>query len=90
MTAIRKSEGRFVETEVDGEVVIMNLDTGNFFALEETGLAIWRLIDGNIDRESLVARLAEQFGETADAIREEIYAFLQSLKDAGLIESGGD
>ena len=43
---IRKAIGKFVETELDGEVVVMNVDTGRFHVLKETGLAVWRLIDG--------------------------------------------
>lgn len=85
MTMIRKREDQFVETEVDGEVVVMNTATGNFFALEASGLAIWRAIDGAAGRDEIVAGLAHDYGESESAIAADVDAFLDRLNDAGLI-----
>ncbi|WP_066559632.1 PqqD family protein [Croceicoccus bisphenolivorans] len=86
MTTITKCEGSFVETEVDGELVLMNTATGNFYSLEDSGLAIWRTIDGNRGRADIVNTLAREFDETPEAIAADVDAFLASLADAGLIE----
>jgi len=86
MTVICKIPGRFVETEVDGEVVVMDTSSGRFYALEATGLAIWRAIDGKTGRDSLVADLAERFGECVDIVGADVDAFLATLRDAGLVE----
>lgn len=86
MTTIRKREDQFVETEVDGEVVVMNTATGNFYALEASGLAIWRAIDGTAGREAIVADLAREYGESESAIAADVDAFLEHLDGAGLIK----
>lgn len=85
MTPIRKREDQFVETEVDGEVVVMNTATGNFYSLEASGLAVWRAIDGAAGRDEIVAGLAREYGESESAIATDIDAFLDHLDDAGLI-----
>ena len=84
--AIRKTNGRFNETMIDGEIVAMNLDNGDFFSLTETGKEIWELIDGQCDREAIVAALAESYGAERLTIETDVDAFLAQLRDAGLVE----
>ena len=87
MTIYRKCEGRFVETEVDGELVLMNMATGHFFALEESALAIWRAIDGQRDLAAIVVDVAEQYGTDAATVASDSGEFLADLVQAGLIEA---
>ncbi|MDR7100881.1 HPr-rel-A system PqqD family peptide chaperone [Croceicoccus sp. BE223] len=87
MTIYRKCEGRYVETEVDGELVLMNTATGRFFALEDSALAIWRAIDGNRDLATIADELAERFGTDAATVASDSGEFLADLVAAGLVEA---
>lgn len=89
MTIYQKCEGRYVETEVDGELVLMNMATGRFFALEDSGLAIWRAIDGERDVAAIAAELAGQFGTDAATVVSDSDEFLANLVEAGLVEAHG-
>lgn len=84
---ISKCEGSFVETEVDGEVVLMNVENGLFYSLDGTGLAIWRSIDGTRDEAGIVALLAPNFDESETQIANHVRDFIASLADAGLVET---
>lgn len=84
--AIRKTKGRFNETMIDGEIVAMNLDNGDFFSLTQTGKEIWELIDQLSDREAIIARLADTYGTARSTIEADVDAFLAQLRGAGLIE----
>ena len=86
MTAIRKTDNRFVETEVDGELVLMNTDSGTFYSLDGTGLAIWRAIDGTRNRDTIVSTLAADFDAPVETIAPDVDAFLSTLREAGLLE----
>lgn len=88
MTMIRKCDGQFVETEVDGEVVLMNTATGTFYSLEDSGLAIWKSINGQRGRDAIVDALAADFDADRSAIADDVDAFLATLAGAGLIEVG--
>ena len=88
MTAIAKLTDRFTETEIDDEIVVMKLDSGDFFSITGTGCAIWRLIDGARDRVALVAALLAEFPDGADAIAGDVDAFLRTLQDEGLLAAG--
>lgn len=83
---ISKQAGTFVETEIDDEVVLMDLATGNFFSLAGTSLDVWRLVDGTRSADEIAASLAEDYGTPVDVVGPDVAAFLEELRAAGLIE----
>lgn len=80
-----KAADHFSETEIDDEVVVMSLSSGDFFSLTGTARAIWQLIDGTRDIDTLVAELATGFAADPATVRSDIEAFLTDLRQAGLL-----
>lgn len=87
-SALVKRADRFVETEIDGEMVVMELETGDFFSLSGSALSIWQLIDGTRDRASLAAAVAAEYQIAEAQLAGEIDAFVAELKAAKLVEGG--
>lgn len=85
MTAIRKLSTNFVETELDGEGVLMNLASGEFFALRDSSLAIWKAIDGERTAHDIASILARAYAGNPATISQDVALFLTQLKDAGFI-----
>ena len=85
MSALAKDPARFVETAIEDEVVVMRLADGDFFSMEGTARAIWRLIDGTRDRDAILAALREAYDAPADTLAAELDGFLAELREAGLI-----
>ena len=83
---IRKATSRFAETALDDEVVLMNTQSGEFFALKGTGLAIWNLIDGKRDQTAICAVLAERFEVAPDQCHTDVAEFVAQLAKAGFVE----
>jgi pyrroloquinoline quinone biosynthesis protein D len=82
---LRKTEGAYSETMIDEEVVVMSLESGDFFSLTGTAQAIWMLIDGSRTREMLLADLAAKFDCDPADITSDVNAFLAQLSAAGLL-----
>lgn len=82
----RKIADNFIETELDGELVLLNLQSGRFHALKDTGLAIWRLLDGKNDVSAIRQSMAERYNIDEAACRDKVSAFLQTLTAAGFVE----
>ena len=87
MTALSKRSNRFSETSIDDEVVVMRLDSGEFFSLSGTGAAIWRLIDGTRDRKALLASLAAAYQASEAEMAADVDDFIAQLKEFGLIDA---
>ena len=85
MTILSKQTGRFSETDIDNEIVVMRLDNGEFFSLSGTSAAIWRLIDGSRDRRALVAALTADYDAEESEIAADVDALLVQLRDTGLL-----
>lgn len=89
MTArLVKQRDRFSETMVDGEVVLLNLDDGTFFSLTGTAAAIWALIDGERNRDAMLAELAAGYEAEVETIAPQLDAFVTQLKVAGFVTLG--
>lgn len=88
MTFFIKQTGRFTETEIDDEIVVMHLGTGEFFSLTGTAAAIWRLIDGTRNRSGLLTALAAAFDGQEEQIATDVDEMLLKLKSLELIAVG--
>jgi hypothetical protein len=88
MAAIRKAFDRFIETDIDEEVIIMRQDNGELLSLTETAATIWRLIDGSRDRAALVGALAKTFASDKSVIEADVDEFLLRLRETGFLADG--
>ena len=88
MIAVRKLSANFTEAAIDDEIILMRLDNGDLLSLTDAGAAVWRLIDGERDRASLVTALAQEYAADEAQIAMDLAELLQQLKDAGLIAEG--
>lgn len=88
MTGIlNKCPDRFVETEIDDEIVVMDLESGNFFSLKDTALDIWRLVDGTRSSADIAAELANDYDVAEGELADDVAAFLDKALTAGLLEA---
>lgn len=84
--AIVKNPARFVETPIDDEIVVMQLDSGDFFSLSGSARAIWEAIDGTRDEASICTALADEFPEAPrDELAADVTDFVARLRAAGLL-----
>ncbi len=72
--------------KVDGEAVLINVDTTYYYSLNRTGTIIWELLlKESHDAEEIVSFVAERFRAEADKVREDVQALLGQLRDEGLV-----
>jgi hypothetical protein len=76
---------------IDGEVVIVNLDSGAYYAFDGSGEYIWdRLSRDGATRDQLVAELQPRFNAPAGDILAGVEKFLAQLLDEALIVPAQD
>ena len=81
----KKAIDSFVETRIDDELVLMNIDTGSFHALKGTGLAIWQLLDGGDGRTDIIAALTKRYDISAEQCGADVDQFLSDIEAAGFV-----
>lgn len=82
----KKYAPAFVETKIGDEVIVMHLDSGEFFSLRGTAAEIWLLIDDERSSSEIVAVLAEKHGAPEASVAGDVQEFLDQLGQAGLLE----
>jgi len=85
-----KSESLRISTdalfqEIAGEAVILDLNTSNYFGLEEVGCRFWQLVEEHGDFESVVNIMAEEYEVSREQLRKDLLELKESLLSAGLL-----
>lgn len=74
-----------VAREVGGEIMILDLDSGNYFGLADIGCRIWKLLeDGSSAAEACDALIAE-YDVARDVLEGDVLALLSDLLERRLI-----
>lgn len=79
------NHGRIAWHEVDGEAVVLDLDTSTYFSVNGTGTVLLRALDHEADEESLVAALSQASGRPGHELRSDVEAFVADLRARGLL-----
>ena len=85
MAVLKKLKDNFVATQVDDEILIVDLDGGELFSLSGTGRAVWEAIDGKRDADAITALLAARYDADETVIAGDVRALIASLREAALI-----
>ena len=74
-----------LQKDKQGWTALVNLDSACGVALNETGLLVWKTIDGTRTVAEIILEIKDQFSDTPPTIDEDMMAILEVLQDAGLI-----
>jgi hypothetical protein len=78
-------ESRVVYEVLEREIVVVNLDTGHYYILDDTAAAIWReLVDGATPTE-VVHALSVRHPADRETIRDAVQSFVGQLAEEGLL-----
>lgn len=75
-----------VWTELGDEVVMMSLERGSYYNLDELGSQIWKRIEQPVEVRALCEELMEAFQVDRAQCERDVLAFLEELAGDRLIE----
>jgi hypothetical protein len=68
-----------------GKHILLDLDDGQYFALDEVSGRIWELCDGSHSVEAVVAALCEDYDAPPETVEADVLAFLGELVEEKLL-----
>jgi len=71
--------------DLDGDKVMMNLEKGQYFALNDVGSRIWDIIQKAITAKDIINTLLDEYEVDAATCEATVLSFLEKLNDAELI-----
>ena len=80
----------FAETvfaqEVDGEMVLLDMESENYFGLDEVGTAIWQAMQEKETLKEVFDVLLEQYEVEEEMLEHDLSDFVEKLVESGLVE----
>ena len=73
------------DTDLDGEKVMMNLDKGEYFMMNEVGSRIWEIISEPINVKDIINTLRNEYEVDEETCKDTVIEFLGRLDNADLI-----
>lgn len=71
--------------ELDGEVVLLDLDTEQYFGLDDIGSAMWLLIEEHKNQDRVVEEICKAYDVDKAKATRDVENLLAQLADANLV-----
>lgn len=71
---------------VEDEAIIIDLKTGSYYSLNDTGTMFWKLIDGQRSIAACAEEIAKEYDVAASIVESDILELAEGFLSEGLIE----
>jgi hypothetical protein len=71
--------------ELDGEAVILNLESGMYFGLDPIGTRIWRLVEEHGSLRAVWEAMQLEFEAPGETLQSDLLTFINELSLKGLV-----
>lgn len=77
---------RVVHRELAAETVLLNVETGRYFGMDEIGARFFKVVSSSPNLETAATTLEAEYEGTPNQIREDLVRFCNELDSLGLID----
>ncbi len=74
-----KHSEKILVQQVDGTTVLLNLEDGQYYALDEIGGRVWELCDGTRSVSAIIELLSAEYDAPPETIRADVLELLGEL-----------
>ncbi len=85
LTARLQRQQHILKQEAAGTVVLLNLDDGQYFALDEVGGRVWELCDGSRTVSEISAIIGQEYDAPAKTIEQDLAELMSDLANEDLV-----
>mgnify|MGYP000047144887 CR=1 FL=1 len=83
-TRLRPSTDTIAE-EIDGELVILDLEADLYFSLNPVGESVWKAVKNGAELDGIVDHVLAEFEVERERAEKDVIAFLEDAVDRGLL-----
>ena len=73
-----------VSRELDGEIVVLNLESGTYFGLDAVGARVWQLLQEDGALQKVFDAMHTEFDVAADTLEQDLLSLVGELCERGL------
>jgi hypothetical protein len=80
MTHFQVNSPNVIHEIIDGEAVLVNLETGSYYSIDSVGAVVWNYIEKGLSSDQIIEAIVAQYdGKPAD-IAKDVQQLLEDLK----------
>ena len=83
-TRPRRRDG-VLSQEAQGQTVLLRMDDGSYYALDDVGARVWELCDGERTLGDVIAALCSEFAAAEKTVRTDVLEFVSQLSGEHLL-----
>jgi len=72
--------------EIDGEMVLLDMNSEHYFGLDAVGTAIWEAMQVSNTLQEAKKRVLDMYEVEEDVLQKDLAVFVEKLQKSGLIE----
>jgi hypothetical protein len=81
-----RRRARVLVEQVEDQTVLLDLDSGMYFTLNDVGARVWELCDGTCDIDGIAGAIAAEFDAGIEIVRADVAELVGELEAANLLE----
>ena len=86
-TRFRVNSPNVIHETIEGEVILIDLKTGTYFSLRDSGAAVWQALEQGAGEDGITAELRSRYDASEEQIRDAVRQLLGQLEGEGLIRA---
>jgi hypothetical protein len=83
----RVNSPNVIHETIEGEVILIDLKTGTYYSLRDSGAAVWQAIGQGAGEDVIAAELQSRYNASEEEIRDAVRQLLAQLEGEGLIRA---
>lgn len=81
-----KKNSNCVSTKLNGEYVLLHLETGEYLKINESGAFIWDLLDKHMDSHMISTAVSERYEINLQQSQEDVAQFLSLATEKNILD----
>jgi coenzyme PQQ biosynthesis protein PqqD len=74
-----------IAQKASNDLLLFNMNDGNYYSLNEIGGRVWELCDGNRSVSQVIAALAAEYDTSHEVVEKDVMELLEGLQSGKLI-----
>lgn len=85
LSDIVEANADLMMADLEGEAVLLNIQSGRYFGLNEVGTSIWSLIKEPQSVSEILGALSQIYDAPAEALHHDVLTFLNDMEKRSLL-----
>ncbi len=75
-----------ISSKIQDEIIMVNVEQGNYFALNSVGSRIWELIESPQSIDAICSQLTEEYDITPEVCHDEVETFIRRCLELKVVD----